>query len=413
DVLYGDTLVSDQGPDLSPSFDGRGLSFNPAQADPGMTVTVTGQFANIGTGEADEDIDAAIIMNGEELTRERFTSSEPVAPSGEGGPLTFSAEFVATLGVHAFELVLDVNENITEQREDNNDASTTFTVVEPYLAQMTGPLETPRIPPGSTQQVMIDLVATGSRTADWTLSYDESALPSGWSFSPAGNQDLTLELIPDTPQTVIFDAHVPSTALGDESGMVSMLLALDDDDTINSTIDVQIDVFRTRGLDLSGSTGMNISTAHGRPGHTAKAWFMVENLGNAAESTTSITWTAPSWGGSPSIHDTNGQELFSISLAPGESKVLFAHLATPASVSYGSSTQTTLTLCMGSGEDALCESMPFTFTAQKFVAEPTHHRSLPDATLTWSFTGTAPASGSAQWSMSSMGMLQQGWVWSA
>lgn len=413
DVLYGDTLVSDQGPDLSPSFDGRGLSFNPAQADPGMTVTVTGQFANIGTGEADEDIDAAIIMNGEELTRERFTSSEPVAPSGEGGPLTFSAEFVATLGVHAFELVLDVNENITEQREDNNDASTTFTVVEPYLAQMTGPLETPRIPPGSTQQVMVDLVATGSRTADWTLSYDESALPSGWSFSPTGNQDLTLELIPDTPQTVIFDAHVPSTALGDESGMVSMLLALDDDDTINSTIDVQIDVFRTRGLDLSGSTGMNISTAHGRPGHTAKAWFMVENLGNAAESTTSITWTAPSWGGSPSIHDTNGQELFSISLAPGESKVLFAHLTTPASVSYGSSTQTTLTLCMGSGEDALCESMPFTFTAQKFVAEPTHHRSLPDATLTWSFTGTAPTSGSAQWSMSSMGMLQQGWVWSA
>ena len=412
DVLYGDTLVSDQGPDLSPSFDARGLSFNPAQADPGMTVTVTGQFANIGTGEADEDIDAAIIMNGQELTRERFTSSEPVAPSGEGGPFTFSAEFVASLGVHEFELVLDVNQNITEQREDNNDATATFTVVEPYLAQMTGPLETPRIPPGSTQQVVVDLVATGSRTADWTLTYDESALPADWSFSPAGNQALTLELIPDTPQSVIFDAHVPTSALGDESGMVSMLLTLVDDASINSSIDVQIDVFRTRGLDLSGSTGMNLSTAQGRPGHTAKAWFMVENLGNAPESTTSITWTAPSWGGSPSIHDLNGQELFSISLAPGESKVLFAHLTTPSSASYGSSTQTTLTLCMGSGDEALCESMPFTFTAQKFVAEPTHHRSLPDSTLTWSITGTAPTSGVAQWSMSSMGMLQQDWMWS-
>ncbi|MEL0181968.1 MAG: VCBS repeat-containing protein, partial [Candidatus Poseidoniales archaeon] len=117
DVLFGDTLVSDRGVDLTPALDNRGLSFNPAQADPGQTVTVTGQFANVGTSEADEDVDAAIIMNGVELHRERFTSSEPVAPSGEGGPLTFSADFVAELGVHEFELVLDVNNNITEQRE--------------------------------------------------------------------------------------------------------------------------------------------------------------------------------------------------------------------------------------------------------------------------------------------------------
>ena len=413
DVLYGDTLVSDQGPDLAPSFDGRGLSFNPAQADPGDTVTVTGQFANIGTGEADDDIDAAILMNGAELTRERFTSSEPVAPSGEGGPLTFSAEFTASLGVHEFELMLDVNDNITEQREDNNRETTMFTVVEPYLAQMTGPLETPRIPPGSSQQIVVDVEATGSRTADWTLTYDQSTLPEGWTFAPAGNQALTLELVPETPQSVVFDAHVPSTALGDESGVVSMVLALADDATVNSTIDVQIDVFRTRGLDLSGSTGMNISNGQGRPGQIAKAWFMVENLGNAAETTTSITWTAPSWGGSPSIHDANGQELFSISLAPGEAKVLFAHLPTPASASYGGSTQTTLTLCMGSGEEALCESMPFTFTAQKFVAQPTHHRSLPDSTLTWSIVGTAPTSGTAAWSMSTMDMIQPNWIWTA
>ena len=79
-------------------------------------MTVTGQFANVGTSEADDDVDAAILMNGVELIRERFTSSPPVAPSGEGGPLTFSADFVAELGVHDFELVLDVNGNITEQQ---------------------------------------------------------------------------------------------------------------------------------------------------------------------------------------------------------------------------------------------------------------------------------------------------------
>ena len=413
DVLYGDTLVSDLGPDLAPSFDGRGLSFNPAQADPGDMVTVTGQFANIGTGEADEDIDAVLLMNGVELTRQRFTSSEPVAPSGEGGPMTFSATFEATLGTHEFEMVLDVNQNITEQREDNNDATAQFTVVEPYLAEMTGPLETPRIQPGTTQQVLVDVVATGSRAADWTVTYDDTSLPDGWTFSPAGSQTLTLTLNPNTAQTLVFDAHVPSTALGDESGMVSLLLALDSDTSVNTSVDVQLDVFRTRGLDLSGPTGMNASTGHGRPGHTAKAWFMVENLGNAAESTTSITWTAPSWGGSPSIHDANGQELFSISLAPGETKTLFAHLDTPASASYGSASETTLTLCMGSGDDALCEAMPFTFTSQKFVAEPMHHRSLPDAMLTWSLEGTAPASGLAQWSMSDMDMFQPNWAWTA
>ncbi|DAC06957.1 MAG TPA: hypothetical protein D7H88_06895 [Candidatus Poseidoniales archaeon] len=68
---------------------------------------------------------------------------------------------------------------------------------------------------------------------------------------------------------------------------------------------------------------------------------------------------------------------------------------------------------MGSGEDALCESMPFTFTAQKFVAEPAHHRTLPDATLTWNIVGTAPVSGTATWSMSSMGMFNTNWQWSA
>ena len=157
---------------------------------------------------------------------------------------------------------------------------------------------------------------------------------------------------------------------------------------------------------------MNASNGHGRPGQTAKAWFMVENLGNAPETTTSITWTAPSWGGSPSIHDASGQQLFSISLQPGESKVLFAHLATPASISYGSSTHSTLTLCMGSGDEALCESMPFSFTAEKVVATPNHHRTLPDTTLTWTVEGTLPASGMLQWSMASMDMQQANWVWS-
>ena len=84
DVLFGDTLVSDRGV-TSPLHSTTEVFVQPAQADPGETVTVTGQFANVGTSEADDDVDAAIIMNGVELYRERFTNSDPVAPSGEGG----------------------------------------------------------------------------------------------------------------------------------------------------------------------------------------------------------------------------------------------------------------------------------------------------------------------------------------
>ena len=43
--------------------------------------------------------------------------------------------------------------------------------------------------------------------------------------------------------------------------------------------------------------------------------MMVENLGNAYRSTTSIDWTAPSWGGTPTLHDDSGTEVFSLNLA--------------------------------------------------------------------------------------------------
>ncbi len=413
DVLYGDTLVSDRGADLAPSSDNRGLSFNPAQADPGDMVTVTAQFSNVGTAEADDDVDAVIIMNGVELKRERFTSSEPVAPSGEGGPMTFTAEFTAELGTHTFELVLDVNGNISEQREDNNHADILFTVVEPYVAELLGPTETSRVVPGQSQQIDLFLTSTGSRTADWTLSYNNDGLPDGWGFSPLVGQSLGLELIPEATQTISFEATVPASALGDESGVVALVLSLDSDQTINTTLNLPIEVFRTRGLDLTGPTGLNASDGQGRPGHTATAWFMVENLGNAEETTTSITWTAPSWGGSPSIHDANGNQLFSITLEPGEMKELFAHLPTPGSATYGSTTSTTLTICMGGESETLCESMPFTFTSQKFAFVPTHHRSLPASNLSWNLTGTVPSSGMVQWNMAAMGMMEQGWSWSA
>ena len=263
DLLVGDTLVSNRGPDFAPSSDNRGLSFNPAQADPGALVTVTAQFSNVGTGEADDDLDAAIIMNGVELTRERFTESEPVAPSAEGGPQTFTAEFTAELGLHVFELVLDINQNITEQREDNNRAAASYLVVEPHVAELAGPIETTRINPGTTQTLSVQLTATGSQIAEWTLTYDDSNLPADWTFQPSSGTVLSTELTPQVSQTVEFDTSVPIDALGDESGVVSFLLSLNTDASINTTLQVPIEVFRTRGLDMVGASGLNASMGHG------------------------------------------------------------------------------------------------------------------------------------------------------
>ena len=413
DILLGDTLVSDRGVDLVPALDNRGLSFNPAQADPGDTVMVTAQFSNLGTWEADDDVDAVIKMNGEEIARQRFTSSEPVAPSGEGGPQTFTAEFIAQLGQHQFELILDINNNITEQREDNNHAYAFFEVVEPYVAEISGPLETVRILPGNSDTIEITLTATGSRTGDWTLDFDTNSLPQDWIFAPFTGQSLNVELTPQIPQTLTFEASVPSDALGDESGFVTIHLSLDQDPDVNTELYIPIKVYRTRGIDLAGPTGLNISNGQGSPGEDAIAWFLIQNLGNAQETTTSITWTAPSWGGSPSLHDSAGNELFSITLMPGETRELFAYLHTPASAAYGSSSQTTLTMCMGSGAEALCESLPFTFLSTKFSLYPTHQRTLPSTNITWYLQGVLPTTGMVQWNMAQMGMLQPNWAWSA
>ena len=99
-------------------------------------------------------------MNGQELTRVRFEQLDPLSPSGEGGPATFSFDVTATLGTHTFELVLDVNDNLTESREDNNAEVATLTVVEPYAVLIQGPEVVTRIEPGTTENMEITITAT-------------------------------------------------------------------------------------------------------------------------------------------------------------------------------------------------------------------------------------------------------------
>ena len=411
DILIGDTLISQNVADFAPLSDNRGISFNPSQPDPGNTVTVTGQFSNVGTLSNQDDLDVVIIQNGNEITRQRFTDVEPVAPSGNGGPYTFSVDITAELGIHNFELILDVNGNLTEAREDNNHAQAELVVVEPYAAQIDIPNEIPRINPGFTETITISMLATGSRTESWTLSWDDSSLPNDWSIIPKNNQNPNPTLIPGVTQQFDFLASIPESALGDDNSFVTLSLTLDSDTQIEFNSILPIEVLRTRGLSIVGPSGLDSTEGYGRPGDIATAWMMIENLGNAYESTTSIDWTAPSWGGTPTLHDNSGTEVFSLNLAPGEMIELFVNLNTPSNVQLGTVTSTTMTMCIGSGQDTLCEDLFVNLTSASVTVERIHQRTLPNQTLEWSVEGLIPDDGVMSWNIASANMIHTNWVW--
>ncbi len=413
DILIGDTLVSEARADLEPTSDGRGISFNPNQANPGQEVTITGQFSNVGTEDPDANVDVMLLLNGVEIARQRFTEVSPAAPSGNGGPLTITATVTADLGIHSVELVLDIFNNVTEAREDNNHAQRNLIVVEPYLAEIYGPEDPPRIVPGQSDIVEINLMSTGSQTEDWTLSWDDTNLPEGWTFVPVDSSQPTFLLDYMQERSVEFQVSIPETALGDENGLVHFTLTLDSDGNISEEFHLQIEVFRTRGLSLLGPSGIQYTTGQGRIGNIAQAWMVIENIGNAQETTTTLDWTSTTWGTTPKLKNSNGVEIFNVQLGPGESQELFAEIDVPATANYDDSTTTELTICIGSGSELTCAEIEIMFVVKQFTMTPHHQRSLPESTLQWTIVGELPSDGSVSWNMASASMLNSGWEWNS
>ena len=413
DILIGDTLVSEAIVDLEPTSDGRGISFNPNQPNPGDVVTITGQFSNVGTEDPDTNVDVMLLVNGVEVSRERYTEVAPAAPTGDGGPLTITATITAELGIHSVELVLDIYNNVSEAREDNNHAIRNLNVVEPYVAQFLGPEDPPRIIPGQSDNVEIGLMSTGSQVEDWSLSWDSTNLPEGWTFVPVSSSTPTYLLDYMSPQYVEFQISIPETALGDEQGIVHFTLTLDSDQNITQDYNLQIEVFRTRGLSLLGPSGVQLSTGQGMIGGPAQAWMLIENIGNAQETTTTLDWTTTSWGETPTLKNADGIEIFNVQLQPGERQELFAEVDVPSSASVGDSTSTELTICIGSGEDLTCATIAITFEVKQFIVTPNHQRTLPNTTLQWNIVGTMPSNEDVVWNMASASMLNSGWEWSS
>ena len=409
DILVGDMLISESKPDIAPLADGRGIGFTPTDPDPGEMVTISGQYSNIGIVDTDEAVDAVLLMNGVEIKRHRANIAESVAPSGEGGPITFSVDVEATLGVHTVELILDVNDNLTQTRTDNDNFTASLVVLAPYVAQIQSPSEISRGLPGSTQSVNVTITSTGSRDGAWTLGYDDSNLPTGWTFMPKNSSDLSLNLERDTPQIVEFEFYVPQDAVGSEDAQIPLTLTLDQDATVNTSTILPLEVERTRGLSLQGASGLPSGIGYGRPGDVAHVWLMVENVGNAQE-TTEMQWSSNTWGASTTVVDYNGNTQWGIELGPNTKQEYLIEVNVPSSKQPGDSTSAVMSLCVGSGDDEICEDFSVTIFASDASSDIPHIRTIPATGLTWNIEANYAGSTLA-WDMSAAGMLKVGWNW--
>ena len=409
DILIGDALISEAKSDIAPLADGRGIGFTPPDPDPGEMVTISCQYSNIGIVDTDAPTTAVLMMNGVEIKRHRENVVESVSPSGEGGPISFSVDIEATLGVHTIELLLDTSNNLTQTRTDNDYYSTTLNVLEPYVAEIQTPLEVPRALPGGTEVVEVEITSTGSRTADWSLEFDDSVLPAGWSFYPQNQADLSLNLVRNIPQIVKFEFSVPFDAEGSDSAYVPLNLSLDSDESIFTTVTLPLEVERTRGLSLQGATGLPNGIGFGRPGDNAHVWFLVENVGNAEE-TTEMQWSSNSWSSNSQIIDYDGDIQYSIELEPAAKREYLIEVEVPIGTNLGEFTTTTLTLCIGSGEDEICENFITTIYATDVSTDIPHIRTIPDTNLTWNIKSNYDGE-TISWDMSAASMLKEGWNW--
>ena len=414
DLLIGDTLVSRTIADAAPTSDSRGIRFNPEQPNPGQTVTISAQFSNIGTAAFEGGFDAVLYLGGQEIGRHRSTDLEPVAPSGDGGPVSFSVSIVATRGIHEAKLVLDPLGNHSQARIDNDIAIATLEVLDPHVVEISPPISLTRILPGESADLIPSITAIGRKTATWSMSVDEY-LPEGWTLvdTTSGGSQM-VELIPGVIWNPVLRISVPDNAEGSESGYVVIRMSLDENSSISFNSTIPIEVLRTQGLSIQGPDGLPLSHGSGRIGHDASAWFLIENLGNAYETSSSITWDLNGWQKQPRIYDSNGAEVNLIELQPGESREFIAKVEVPTdSVSLGDWVSNNLEICIGSNEQTLCRDIDFHFTANGVSLNPPHIREEPQIGKSWEIEVSKPNGNDLSWDFGAAGLLKDGWIWNA
>lgn len=418
DIILGDTVVSTAVADVRPLLDGRAIEFNPSAPNPGEEVTVTAFFENAGTAEVDRAVDAILYADGVEIARHRADTLEPTDPTGSAGFESFSVDWSGALGEYEFELVLDPYQNVTQSRYDNDEQVTSLTIVPPYNATFEMPTNPVRVNPGDSTLSQPTVRSTGRLAGIWSLSVDASALPQGWTWSDETPGGITsIEIGTDATWMPSLWIHAPTNAAGSDAGYLSLTLTLDEDTNVSASGVLPVEANRTRGLSIRGPSGTTGSTGYGLIGDSAKAWLIVENLGNADENSISMFWDSTAWDSaenSLALYDEDGNEIPALRLDAGEQRIVTARLGVPSDASLADSVSTPLTMCVGSGEEETCQTVQLEFIASGTITETAHQLSMPESTLEWTVTADLPASnGILDWKISEAGMGIENWLWSA
>ena len=413
DIVLGSMVVSMAMPDVRPITDGRGIEFNPSAPDPGEEVTVTVYIENAGTADTEEVVDVAIFANGEKIGGEGIEVLNPVDPTGSGSFASFNVEWSGDLGEHTFELIVDPYRNLSQTRFDNDKQVRTLSIIPTYNATFEIPTEPIRVDPGGDGDARFGVRSTGRLAGTWTLNVDSTSLPDGWTWedeTPGGIS--SIEIGVGQVWTPSLRIIAPSEALGSDAGFLALTLTRDGgDEEIYANLPVEAN--RTRGLSIRGPDGTTQSTGFGLVSEDARAWLLIENVGNAEESQIAISWDGTEWGSDLRIFDSSGYEISALTLGPGEEREVTARLPVPSGTAPGESVTTPLSMCVGAGDEQECSQVQLEFISSRSVMDPSHIRSVPEQGLTWEISADIPEGvGGMNWSLSDSGMSIQGWDWS-
>ena len=413
DIVLGSMVVSMAMPDVRPITDGRGIEFNPSAPDPGEEVTVTVYIENAGTADTEEVVDVAIFANGEKIGGEGIEVLNPVDPTGSGSFASFNVEWSGDLGEHTFELIVDPYRNLSQTRFDNDKQVRNLSIIPTYNATFEIPTEPIRVDPGGDGDARFGVRSTGRLAGTWTLNVDSTSLPNGWTWedeTPGGIS--SIEIGVGQVWTPSLRIIAPSEALGSDAGFLALTLTRDGgDEEIYANLPVEAN--RTRGLSIRGPDGTTQSTGFGLVSEDARAWLLIENVGNAEESQIAISWDGTEWGSDLRIFDSSGYEISALTLGPGEEREVTARLPVPSGTAPGDSVTTPLSMCVGAGDEQECSQVQLEFISSRSVMDPSHIRSVPEQGLTWEISADIPEGvGGMNWSLSDSGMSIQGWDWS-
>lgn len=413
DIVIGSMVVSTGLSDVRPLLDDRGIEFSPSAPDPGEEVTVTAFVENSGTADTGEVTEAVLYADGIEIARHGISNLEPVDPSGTGSFASFSTEWSGELGDHVFELVLDPFRNLTQSRFDNDAQIKLLSIVPPYNATFEMSTDPLRVDPGSSEFSTINIRSTGRLSGVWSLEVDDSTLPADWSWTdetPGGI--IGIEIGVGEIWSPKLRVNAPESALGSDSGHLRLTISLDEDSNVSISSTLPVEANRTRGLSVRGPDGTSVSTGYGLIGDDAKAWLVVENVGNAPETQIAISWDGTDWGSNLRMYDSDGSEVSALTLDPGQEREMTARLLVPSETTHGDSVSTPLTMCVGTDEEQECSEVELEFIASGSVLFPSHQRSVPADELVWNITADLPAeSDNLTWSLSEAGMSISAWSW--